>query len=363
MGVTPRDRAVGALVGLALGDALGMPTQNLPRDVVRDRYGEVLADLHPGPDDNPISRGLPAGRVTDDTDQAVILGELFVAGRGQVDPLAFADRLLRWEERMRASGSADLLGPSTRRALTLIGEGVSPDETGRWGDTNGAAMRIAPIGVGVPVEPLSRLVDAVEQAGRVTHHTGVAIAGAAAVAAAVSAGIDGHPLTESLRRAIDAARLGADRGSYVAGADVAARIAWALELVAGRSPADALEVVHRLVGTGLATQEAVPAALAVAALFPDDLWDACRHAASLGGDCDTVAAMTGAVVGAHTGAGGVPVLDQLSAANPELELSALADRLLAVRGAADRPAERTDWPRETDRPSDSAGLADRSSGY
>ncbi|SHN74728.1 ADP-ribosylglycohydrolase family protein [Cryptosporangium aurantiacum] len=333
MSRAPRDRAVGALVGLALGDALGMPTQNLPRDVVRDRYGDVLDNLHPGPDDNQISRGLPAGRVTDDTDQAVLLGELFVAGNGRVDPVAFADRLLRWAEHQEAIGSADLLGPSTRRALTLLGEGVPPEETGRWGDTNGAAMRIAPIGVGVPVDPLPRLVDAVAQASGVTHSTGVAIAGAAAVAAAVSAGIDGSPLDNSLRLAVDAARLGAARGSYVPGADVAARITWALELVGGRPPAEALDLIYRLVGTGLATQEAVPAALAVAALFPDDLWDACRHAASLGGDCDTVAAMTGAVVGAHTGAGGVPhtARERLRAANPSLELTTLADQLLALR--------------------------------
>ena len=78
---------------------------------------------------------------------------------------------------MRASGSHDLLGPSTIKALALAAEGVSPDHTGRWGETNGAAMRIAPIGVGVPGDPPERLVDAVEQASRVTHNTGIAIAG------------------------------------------------------------------------------------------------------------------------------------------------------------------------------------------
>jgi ADP-ribosylglycohydrolase len=41
-------------------------------------------------------------------------------------------------------------------------------------------MRIAPVGVAFPVLPLDGLVDAVEQASRVTHNTGIAIAGAAA---------------------------------------------------------------------------------------------------------------------------------------------------------------------------------------
>ena len=72
------DRAYGALLGLAIGDALGMPTQYTPRSRVQERYG-VLTGFEPGPPDNPISRGMAAGRVTDDTDQAVILGELLVA--------------------------------------------------------------------------------------------------------------------------------------------------------------------------------------------------------------------------------------------------------------------------------------------
>jgi ADP-ribosylglycohydrolase len=330
--VNTRDRAVGALTGLAVGDALGMPTQCLPREVVRRRSG-ILDDFHPGPDDNEISRGVPAGRVTDDTDQAVILGGLFVAGHGHVDPHRFAEELLGWQRRMRAAGSHDLLGPSTIKALALAADGVPPDRTGRSGDTNGAAMRIAPIGVGVPGDPLARLVDAVEEAGRVTHNTGIAIAGASAVAAAVSSGIDGNPLGESLRRAVAAARLGGRRGHYVAGADVADRIGWALTLVEGRTASEAIDIVYRLVGSGVATQEAVPAALAFASLYPGDTWAAARHAASLGGDCDTIAAMTGAVVGAHAGLTGVPpgILRRLYAANPGLALDRLADELLALR--------------------------------
>jgi ADP-ribosylglycohydrolase len=317
-----------------------MPTQNLPREVVQARYG-VLDDFQPGPDDNDISRGMPAGHITDDTDQAVILGGLFVAGQGSVDPHKFAAALLDWERRMREEGSHDLLGPSTVKALALAAEGVSPDRTGRWGDTNGAAMRITPIGVGVPGDPPERLVDAVEQASRVTHNTGIAIAGASAIAAAVSSGIDGKPLEESLSRAVAAARLGAQRGHYVPGADVADRIAWALHLVQGRTPAEAIDVVYRLVGAGVATQEAVPAALAVASLFPGDTWAAGRHAASLGGDCDTIAAMTGAVVGAHAGLAAVPprILQRLHAANPGLAFDRLADDLLALRPAGTDIAE------------------------
>ena len=51
----------------------------------------------------------------------------------------------------------------------------------------------------------------------------------------------------------------------------------------------------------LATQESVPAAFAVLALHPDDPWQACLTAASLGGDSDTIAVMAGAIAGACHG--------------------------------------------------------------
>jgi ADP-ribosylglycohydrolase len=328
------DRALGALTGLALGDALGMPTQMMPRGEVRRRWGS-LPGLVAAPDDNEVSAGLPAGHVTDDTDQAVILGRLLVEGGGRVDPGALADRLLAWEAGMVARGSADLLGPSTRRALEQVAAGAPPGTTGRWGDTDGAAMRIAPVGIACPPEPLDRLVDLVAEAGRLTHDTTVANAGAAAVAAAVSAGVAGATVAEATRFAVAAARAGASRGHYVPGADVAERIAWATELV--RRAADPLDTVARLVGTGVATQEAVPAAFAVLALHPDDPWRACLAAAGLGGDSDTVAAMAGAVGGACHGAAALPgdAVADLHAANPDLGLGTLADGLLGLRA---RPA-------------------------
>ena len=65
-----RARAVGALYGLAIGDALGMPTQSLARGEIVARYGGLLDTFWPGPADHPLAAGLPAGTVTDDTEQA-----------------------------------------------------------------------------------------------------------------------------------------------------------------------------------------------------------------------------------------------------------------------------------------------------
>jgi ADP-ribosylglycohydrolase len=132
-------------------------------------------------------------------------------------------------------------------------------------------------------------------------------------------------------RAGAAARAAPRRGSWVAGGDVAERIGWAVGLVTGRDETDAMAVIASLVGTGLATQESVPAAFAVLAAVPDDPWRACRQAASLGGDTDTIAAMVGAVAGARAGVDAFPTPALEAIAAQEFRLDELAAELLALR--------------------------------
>jgi ADP-ribosylglycohydrolase len=337
-----RSRAAGALYGLAIGDALGMPTQSLPRAKIVARYGGLLAEFQPGPADQPLAAGLPAGTVTDDTEQAVLLANLIIEGGGVLDAAELARRLLAWEASMRARGSLDLLGPSTKRALAELLAGADVEDTGRFGVTNGAAMRITPVGIATPCADLDILVDRVVDASRLTHNTGVALAGAAAVAAAVSAGISGASVPEAARVAVDAAARAAWRGHWVAAADVAARITWATGLVAGHDADEITEIVYSLVGTSLATQESVPAAFAVLAGAPGDPWLACRIAASLGGDCDTIAAMTGAMGGACHGVDAFPASARGTVAQVnDLHLDEIAGELLALRELAlGRPALR-----------------------
>jgi ADP-ribosylglycohydrolase len=320
-------RARGALYGLAVGDALGMPTQMLSRSQIQARYGTITW-FEPAPPDHPIAAGQPAGAVTDDTEQAVLLGRLLT--RGPIRPRELATALVEWERGMAERGSLDLLGPSTKRAVAAVLAGADPAQAGRYGDTNGAAMRIAPVGIATRGPGL---VDAVVAASSVTHDTGIALAGAAAVAAVVSAGIDGASFTAALPPALAAAREASGRGHWVAGADVAARIEWAVGLVGGLPPEAAAERIYTLVGTSLATQESVPAAFAVLAAVPDDPWQACLLAASLGGDCDTIGAMAGAMGGATAGieafpAGAIEVIDRQG-----LDLATLADELYQIRGS------------------------------
>jgi ADP-ribosylglycohydrolase len=331
--MTARDRALGALYGLAVGDALGMPTQALPRDVVAHLFGG-LDGFRAGPAENELSAGLPAGRTTDDTDQAVIVAECLVAGRGRVDPDLLARRLLGWQDRMAAAGSADLLGPSTLRALHLVSAGAPAGTTGRWGDTDGAAMRVAPLGVATPPEPLDRLCAAVADLDRLTHDTTVANAGACAVAAVVSAGVDGCGWDEAAAHGLRAAVAGSRLGSYVPGADVARRTRWALDLVRDTDDDALLDLVDGLVGTGVATQEAVPAAFAIASRAATDPWRAGLLGARLGGDSDTIAAIAAAMVGACTGLAALPAtaVEQVRRVNG-LDLAPLVDDLLRIRAA------------------------------
>ncbi|OPF81118.1 ADP-ribosylglycohydrolase [Streptomyces antioxidans] len=325
------DRALGALYGLAMGDALGMPTQIMSRRSIVARFGTVT-DFEPGPEDNPVSAGMPAGSVTDDTDQAVIVGGLLTGSGGRIEPLRLAQELLEWERAMKAKGSFDLLGPSTKAALEAVSRGVPPEEAGKSGATNGAAMRITPVGVAFPDTPLEPFLDRVAEACQVTHDTSIGIASAAAVAAAVSRGVDGGDLEDAIGAAITVAAAGAERGHWVAGADIATRIGWAVDLVRGLPERQALDRVCDLVGTSVASQESVPAAFAVLALAEGEPWRACLLAANLGGDCDTIGAIAGAIAGAVGGASALPddALATLRSVN-DLHLEPLAKALLALR--------------------------------
>ncbi|ROS58030.1 ADP-ribosylglycohydrolase [Frigoribacterium sp. PhB160] len=325
-----RDRALAAFRGLALGDALGMPTQSMSLAQIRADHGVVTDFVDAGPSQR-IAAGMTAGHVTDDTEQAMLVAELLIAGEGRLDPVRFAEALIEWERGMRAKGSLDLLGPSTKTAVERIMQGVPADQAGSTGTTNGAAMRIAPVGISTPLRPLDDLVDAVRDASRVTHDTGLGIAGASAIAAAVSAGVDGADREQAVDVAIEAAAIGATRGHWVAGADIAAKSDWARRHLRGVPAAERIDAVSQLVGTSVASQESVVAALALVALDAEP-WEILGTAASLGGDTDTIAAMAGAVLGAVHGSSAWPdeAVRTVTAVNG-LALEPLVDSLLDLR--------------------------------
>ncbi|MFJ3385500.1 MULTISPECIES: ADP-ribosylglycohydrolase family protein [unclassified Curtobacterium] len=295
----PYDHALAAFHGLAIGDALGMPTQSMSLAAIRQDHGRIGGFVDAGPRQR-IAHGMPAASITDDTEQAVLVARLLVEGDGRLDPTRFAEALIAWERGMAAKGSLDLLGPSTKTAVQRITEGVPVSEAGSTGTTNGAAMRITPVGITTTADDLDVLVDAVQDASRVTHDTGLGIGGAAAIAAAVSAGVDGATRAEALDVAVAAARIGERRGHWVAGASIAEKTAWARGYLPTVPAAERIDVIDGVIGTSVASQESVVAALALVSLDLDP-WETLCTAASTGGDTDTIAAMAGAVLGAVHG--------------------------------------------------------------
>jgi ADP-ribosylglycohydrolase len=323
------NRALGALIGGALGDAMGMPTQLLSPAEIKAGYGFVDRFVDPAPD-HPVSKGLLAGTITDDTEQTLLLASVLLKSGQGFDHHAWVNALIDWEGDIKARGGYDLLGPSTKRAIDAINAGTPPEEAGRSGETNGAAMRIAPVGILVP--PGDALIARVAETCRATHNTTIAISSAAAVATVISHGIDGADWRLAVSHAVAAARAGERQGHWVPGGTIAARIEWALDMVEGCSLEEGITRVFDRLGTGVISQESVPAAFAVLKLAEGDAWKAAVIAANLGGDTDTIGAIAGSMAGACAGYASLPVNRIKELVGIELDdVAALARALVHAR--------------------------------
>jgi ADP-ribosylglycohydrolase len=325
---TKSDRALGALLGLALGDAMGMPSQTLSRDDIHQHYGEIVDFVAPV-EGHPVSHGLTAAQITDDTEQAFLLAAQLVASPRIFDDLAWARALLDWEADVKARGLHDLLGPSSKQSLEALLSGVSVEMAGKDGTTNGAAMRITPVGIATPFEPLGTLVDRVEATCRVTHNTSEAIAASSAIAAMVSAGVAGRSFEEAIPVALDAALAGSARGHQKGETDMAGRIRKALDCAAAEPT---LPEFADEIGNSVASFHSVPAAFGIVRLAGHDPCRAAQLAANIGDDTDTIGAISAAMAGACVGASRLPAdkIAVLQGAN-DLDFSATAKALLNLR--------------------------------
>jgi poly(ADP-ribose) glycohydrolase ARH3 len=268
------DRAHGALLGTFVGDALGMPFEGAAHVDVPARV-EMLA----------ARRG--RGTYTDDTQMMIALAESLIEwGRVQDEHLARAFQGAYDPDRGYGGG--------TRRVFELWASGTSVAAAagkvfdGQGSRGNGAAMRIAPVAVRFHGDP-ARVQEEAACSARVTHAHPVGVDGAVVQATAIGAALRDDDILEATRAAARTREMSDSLGEVSA------------LLVAPREPAE----VHARLGSSSDARESVCAAV-YSALAHTGFEDAARFAVRLGGDTDTVAAMTGAIAGARHGAASIP---------------------------------------------------------
>ena len=327
----------GCIAGLAIGDAMGMPGELIP-EMTRAQYGKIETFIEPAAD-HSVHAGLKAGQVTDDTLQALAIIKSIVR-TGFLSSEDVARSLIEWIDE---SDGLNLrwVGPSTKQAIENLKQGVSYEEAGRRGWTNGAAMRIAPVGFLHPGD-LSATVEAARLASLPTHATNTAISGAAAVACAVNqCTVDGSTVSDIIEAAKAGANLGERLGYPYMSPSISRRIDFAVSLVSqDKSVEERQRDLYDLVGTGLASCEIVPVSLALFAMADGDPMQTIILAANTGGDCDTMGAIGGAIAGAYRGISAFPpehvrTIEQVNA----LDLQKISLSLLEViqRPAAKSP--------------------------
>src|SRR3954471_13407435 len=182
--MTRRDRFRGALVGLAVGDAVGTTVEFKPPGTF-----EPVTDMVGG---GPFH--LPAGAWTDDTSMALCLAESLVETR-TFDPLDQLRRYVRWyrEGHWSSTGTCFDIGNATRAALDRFeqtGEpypgDAAPDAAG-----NGPLMKLAPVVLAYASKPDDAIRFAGESA-RTTHGAPEAIDASRAFAALLAAALEGR---------------------------------------------------------------------------------------------------------------------------------------------------------------------------
>ena len=269
------DRYRGALLGLAVGDALGAPVEFMRPGT----FEPVTEMLGGGPHD------LMPGEWTDDTSMALCLAESLVECRG-FDAVDQLQRYVRWWRRghLSSTGFCFDIGNTTRAALEAFestGEPsglTSPDTAG-----NGSIMRLAP----VPMFYASFMEDAIEyaaQSSMTTHAAAEAVSACRYMAAVIARALNGGEREDVLAPP-----------KFFDLADGVKRVAFGSFRIFNPP---------QIRGSGYVV-ESLEAAL-WAFHHTDNFADGACMAVNLGEDSDTTAAVYGQIAGAFYGASGIP---------------------------------------------------------
>jgi ADP-ribosylglycohydrolase len=280
----------GALLGAAVGDALGVPREGLsPRRAAR-LYG------------NPPLRHhflFGHGMVSDDTEHACLVAQALL--RAPEDAERFA-RSLAWGMRWWFLGLPAGLGRATLRACVRLWLGFPPDRSGVFSAGNGPAMRAALLGVCLGAD-LDRLRAYVRASTRITHTDPKAEHGAMLVALAAHYGAEKGP------NGIEPSDFLAQARNALVEPD-AEILDWLTQiednLKRQTPPAELAKGRGLARGVSGYIYHTVPMALYCWLRWPGDFRRAVEGVIALGGDADTTAAIVGGVAGATLGAEAIP---------------------------------------------------------
>ncbi|MCX6674296.1 MAG: ADP-ribosylglycohydrolase family protein [Methanothrix sp.] len=282
------DRFRGCLYGVAVGDALGMPTEGYTAREISSKFG-LVREMMPAPEGH-FHSGLIAGQFTDDTEETLLLAESLIEASG-FSPDRFAEKLIAWgtawtlDERLNRG-----VGFATRCAVESMIAGKAWQQSGLAIPTCGSAMRAAPIGLLYRTD-LNIVKSYADLQSLPTHTAAAARAAAVAVAVGVALSCNGFSKEMILRNAASqASRLDAE---------FAERLLWVATLF-DLPPEDALGLIQN---SPLAS-ETVPAAFYCFIKFEPE--EALIMAACSGGDTDSIASIAGSLFGAALGPSWIP---------------------------------------------------------
>jgi ADP-ribosylglycohydrolase len=248
---------------------------------------------------------LPTATVTDDTEQNLYLYRRYQK-ENRVDAHTTASCLLSWSRETDAI-TKKYIGPSSLSALAAIRAGTPVEEAGRNGTTCGGIMR-------TPSAVLYRMHSTEQELAKdihncliCTHNTSEALEAAGAYGFALRAALRGTTRRELLAAAIRGgeALLAFAPEVHCAPSSVA-RIRTMYKLAATHTPDQLLEELYAVYGTGLPSADVCAAVFAIFFSAKSDVWKAIRMGASVGGDTDTIAALSGALSCAYAGAHNIP---------------------------------------------------------
>jgi poly(ADP-ribose) glycohydrolase ARH3 len=291
----------GCLLGLAIGDALGATYEGESRSFISSRFPSPQALL---------DRDLGTLQYTDDTQMTIGVAEaLLEDGEIRVATLCrnFVDNYV--PARGYGRGARQILDAMEEgRDYVAVAEEIFPG--GSYG--NGAAMRVAPLGLYFSKDA-QKLAEQVVLQSEVTHRHPLGIEGAQIIASAVAAVIGADQLDQ--KEFLSRIRPACTQPEFVNRWD--------------RLPYLGPPHIGEL-GNGIEAAESVMTAVACFLAWPGSYVDAIGNAILLGGDTDTIAAMTGAISGAYLGIEAIPpaTLAKLENHGQGRDyLFALADRL------------------------------------